>query len=136
MSSSHGASSSGCRFCFALMPASIDAVGCQNARSGLSPVAILVWMLCSYGSVIVTTSTLAPVVSSNASTTASGTVLEFCAAQMVSSTPDRSASCAGHSAGAPPEVEPPAPGSEQAVSARPAVSRIAVRAGVFFIGSP
>ncbi len=43
----HGAPSSDWRFCFALSEVSCDAVGCQNARSGLSPVATFVWTPCS-----------------------------------------------------------------------------------------
>jgi hypothetical protein len=70
-----------------LIAVSIDAVGCQNARSGLSPVATFVWMPCSYGSGMVTTSTAAPVARLKAATTFSGTLVLFCAAQTVSLTP-------------------------------------------------
>src|SRR4051794_25363651 len=84
---SHGASVSGCRLFLALIEVSSEAVGCQNAISGLSPVATLVWTLCSYGSGIVTTWTVAPVACWKDSTTFFGTVLLFCAAQMVSLTP-------------------------------------------------
>ena len=117
-SSSHGASSSGCRLAGAFSAVSIEAVGCQNARSGVSPVATLVWTPCSYGSGMVTTSTSAPVASSNADTTASGTVTELWAAQIVRSTPDRSAVWSGQATGSadPASPPPPALGSEQAVA--------------------
>ena len=84
---SQGASVSGCRLALALTAVSIEAVGCQNARSGLSPVATFVWTPCSYGSGMVTTWTLAPVACWKPSMTFLGTVLLFCAAQIVSFTP-------------------------------------------------
>src|ERR1035437_3044003 len=81
--STHGAPSRACRLVLAFRAVSIDAVGCQKARSGLSPVATLVWIPCSYGSGIVTTFTVAPVSFSKPATTLSGVLLEFWAAQMV-----------------------------------------------------
>src|SRR5690348_2535176 len=80
---------------------------------------------------MVTTSTSAPVSSSNPAITPSGTVLEFCAAQTVRVVPARSASWAGQSAGPPESV--PVPGSEHPVraSAPAAASASAVRNGFF-----
>src|SRR2546428_3374641 len=106
---SQGASVSGCRFVLALIAVSMDAVGCQKARSGLSPVATLVCTPCSYGSGMVTTSTSAPVAFSNAATTCSGTVLLFWAAQIVSLTPLSEAVGSGQETGPPAAVS--APGS-------------------------
>src|SRR5688572_17864264 len=111
---SHGASVSGWRFVFALIAVSIDAVGCQNARSGLSPVATFVCTPCSYGSGIVTTSTSAPVACSNADTTCAGTVLLFCAAHTVSFTPANDDVGSGQPAG--PSEEAFVPGSLQAAT--------------------
>src|SRR3954451_7690354 len=117
--SSQGAPVSGCRLVLALIAVSIEAVGCQNARSGLSPVATLVCTPCSYGSGTVTTWTVAPVAFWKPSTTFCGMVLLFCAAQMVSLTPSSlavgSAQVTALSAVAVVE-----PGSQQ-----PAISRAA-----------
>src|SRR3954465_8176314 len=82
-----GAPVSGCRLAFALIAVSMDAVGCQNARSGLSPGATFVCTPCSYGSGMVTTLTVAPVAVWKASMTCLGTVLLFWAAQIVRLTP-------------------------------------------------
>src|SRR3954451_11961162 len=132
---SHGASSSGWRLVFALMAVSIEEVGCQKARSGLSPVATLVWMLCSYGSGIVTTWTDAPVACSKAATTCLGTVLLFCAAQTVSLTPSSFAVGSAQAAGAA-SAGAFADGSLQA--ARPSMSAAAATALIhfFIVGDP
>jgi hypothetical protein len=107
---------------FALIAVSIDAVGCQKAMSGLSPVATFVWMPCSYGSGMVTTSTVAPVAAWKPSTTFSGMVLLFCAAQIVSLTPSSFAVGSAHVAVVSVAVS--AAGSLHA--ARPSVSTAAV----------
>src|SRR5437660_686089 len=104
----HGAPSSGWRFCVAFSEVSSEAVGCQKARSGLSPVATLVCTPCSYGSGMVTTLTLAPVAFWKPSTTDCGVLLEFWAAQTVSVTPSSFVDWDGQSTG--PEAAPGAAG--------------------------
>src|SRR3954453_18363811 len=106
---SQGAPVSGWRLALALIAVSMDAVGCQKARSGLSPVATFVCTPCSYGSGMVTTLTFAPVAFSKPEMTLSGVLFEFCAAQMVRLTPSSFVSCAGHDA--LPALPPPEPGS-------------------------
>ncbi|WP_218671339.1 hypothetical protein [Microbispora sp. GKU 823] len=110
---SQGAWSSGCRFVLALMAVSMDAVGCQNARSGLSPVATLVCTPCSYGSGMVTISTFAPVALPNASTTCLGTALLFCAAQIVRVTPSSLAVGSAQVVAAASPAAPPAVSAEE-----------------------
>src|SRR3954468_10797438 len=114
---SQGAPVSGWRLALALIAVSMDAVGCQKAMSGLSPVATLVCTPCSYGSGTVTTLTVAPVAFWNPSMTLVGTVLLFCAAQMVSVTPSSLVFGSGHAV-APVSVLVAVPGSLQAATPR------------------
>src|SRR6266516_8081652 len=95
----HGAPSRGCRLFVAFRLVSSEAVGCQNARSGLSPDATLVCRSCSYGSGIVTTLILAPVAASKSEITFPAVLLLFCAAQIARLTPSRLAGSAGQAAG-------------------------------------
>src|SRR3954467_1016943 len=95
----HGAPSRVCRLAVALRLVNSDAVGCQKARSGLSPDATFVWPPCSYGSGMVTTWTLAPVAAWKSLITFLATVLLFCAAQMVSVVPFSLAVSLGQPAG-------------------------------------
>lgn len=133
----NGAPSRGCKFCLALMAVNCDAVGCQKARSGLSPDATFVCTLCSYGSGTVTMLIFAPVAVVKSSATFLATVLLFCAAQMVRFTPSSFAVCSGQEAGAPESALPvPAPGSLQ-----PAISSATTAAAIngfriLFIGRP
>src|SRR4051812_7879492 len=131
--SSQGASSSVCRLVLACSTDSWLAVGCQNARSGLSPVATLVCTLCSYGSGMVTTLTLAPVAFSNPAITGFGTSVEFCAAQMVRVLPLSEAVGEGQAAAAPLGSAVVEPGSEQAASVVTASRAAAVALNAFFI---
>src|SRR3954447_25582296 len=132
--SSQGASSRTCRLVLACSTDSWLAVGCQKARSGLSPVATLVCTPCSYGSGMVTTFTLAPVAFSNPAITGFGTSVEFCAAQMVRLVPLSEAVGEGQAdepLGA--AVVVPAPGSEHAASVAAARKTAAVAVKAFFI---
>src|SRR5665647_69380 len=106
--STQGAPSKDCRVVFALIAVSIEAVGCQKARSGSSPVATLVWMFCSYGSGIATIFTSAPVNFSKPLTTPFIVVLAPLDPQMVRLTPLRLVFSAGHVVG--PAVPPPESG--------------------------
>src|SRR4051812_22073679 len=91
----HGAPSRDCRLFDALRLVSSEAVGCQKARSGLSPDATLVCRSCSYGSGTVTTLILAPVADWKSAITFLAVMLLFCAAQMVRLTPSSLAVSAG-----------------------------------------
>src|SRR3954468_13960221 len=132
---SQGAPVSGWRLALALIAVSMDAVGCQKARSGLSPVATLVCTPCSYGSGMVTTLTVAPVARWKASITCLGTVLLFWAAQMVRPTPSSLAEGSAQVVRALP-ADAPVPGSLQPVTLRLRASAAAAPRRVLrFIGS-
>src|SRR5436309_819319 len=96
----HGAPSRVCRLAEALRLVSSDAVGCQNARSGLSPEATLVCTSCSYGSGIVTILIFAPVAALKSDATFFAIVLLFWAAQMVNVVPSSLAVSLGQADGA------------------------------------